>query len=111
MRKGINQDGITQLDSQTDVDFGEKLIEVRIPWQLLNFSNPTAKRIHDDYMKHYGVKEVDADMIALGWGPAQSHEMIPMEDYPLPSWERPKVRPFLKASYSIIKKEWTKKGE
>lgn len=111
LRKGINQAGITQLDSQTDVVFGEKLIEVRIPWQLLNFSNPAAKRIHDDYMKHYGVKEVDADMIALGWGPAQSHEMIPMEDYPLPSWERPKVRPFLKASYSIVKREWTKKGE
>lgn len=37
--------------------------------------------------------------------------MIPMEDYPLPSCERPKVRPFLKASYSIIKKEWTKNGE
>ena len=37
LRKGINQDGITQLDSQTDVVFGEKLIEVRIPWQLLNF--------------------------------------------------------------------------
>lgn len=111
LRKGINHQGIRKIDSQTDIVFGEELIELRIPWQLLNFSNPAAKQIHDDYFQHYGVKPLEVKTIALGWGLAQSKGIIDMYDYPLASWERPRVKTFLKESYSIIKREWKKKGE
>lgn len=111
LRKGINHHGVKMIDSQTDVVFGKEFTEIRIPWQLLNFSNPAAKRIHDNYFQHYGVKQMETKTIALGWGLAQSQDTISMADYPLASWERPKVKTFLKESYSIIKREWRKKGE
>ncbi|MGT2832915.1 hypothetical protein [Streptococcus halotolerans] len=111
LRKGTDHHGVKMLDSQTDIVFGEKWTEMRIPWQLLNFSNPATKRIHDNYFQHYGVKQMESKTIALGCGLAQSQETISMADYPLANWERPKVKAFLKASYSIIKREWNKKGE
>lgn len=33
-------------------------IELRIPWTMFNFSDPSQMRIHDDYYKHYGVEEM-----------------------------------------------------
>lgn len=32
--------GAKEFDSQADIYFGEKVIEIRIPWQLLNFQIP-----------------------------------------------------------------------
>ena len=29
-------------------------MEIKIPWQLLNFSNPAEMQIHDDYYENYG---------------------------------------------------------
>lgn len=33
-------------------------VELRIPWTMFNFSDPSQMRIHDDYYKHYGVEEM-----------------------------------------------------
>lgn len=34
-------------------------IELRLPWTLFNFSDPSQMRIHDDYYAHYGVEEME----------------------------------------------------
>ena len=36
-------------------------IELRIPWGLLNFSDPSAMKIHGDYYEHYGVENLSID--------------------------------------------------
>ncbi|MCC9903512.1 hypothetical protein HK144_10130, partial [Streptococcus agalactiae] len=87
-------------DSQTDISFGKDFIEVRIPWQLLNFSDPSSQKIHDDYFKHYGVKELEIESIALGLGAnSKENTLIKMADYRLKNWERPDTKTFLKDSY------------
>ncbi len=73
----------------------EKVIEIRIPWQLLNFSNPSQGRIHDDYYQHYGVSEIAIDSIRLGLG-EWKREYIRMENYRLEKWNRPTVEGVLK---------------
>ncbi|HGS8795637.1 TPA: hypothetical protein ACMUNU_000621, partial [Streptococcus agalactiae] len=99
-------------DSQTDISFGKDFIEVRIPWQLLNFSDPSSQKIHDDYFKHYGVKELEIESIALGLGAnSKENTLIKMADYRLKNWERPDTKTFLKDSYYSIKKEWSKERE
>ncbi|HEN5972045.1 TPA: hypothetical protein U7D18_001775 [Streptococcus agalactiae] len=99
-------------DSQTDISFGKDFIEVRIPWQLLNFSDPSSQKIHDDYFKHYGVKELEIESIALELGAnSKENTLIKMADYRLKNWERPDTKTFLKDSYYSIKKEWSKERE
>ena len=39
-------------DSLADFCYGDGFVEVKIPWQLLNFSNPSEMQIHDDYYEH-----------------------------------------------------------
>ena len=41
-------------------------IEIRLPWLLLNFSNPSEMMVHDDYYLHYGVEEMPIEGIYVG---------------------------------------------
>ncbi|HEM3180323.1 hypothetical protein [Streptococcus suis] len=106
LRSGNSQRGAKEFDSQADIYFGEKVIEIRIPWQLLNFSNPSQGRIHDDYYQHYGVSEIAIDSIQLGLGEWKKGEYIRMENYRLEKWNRPTVEGVLKTSYTMLKDYW-----
>ena len=48
-------------NSLADFIFYDAGVEIRIPYRLLNFGDPSTMRIHDDYYKHFGVvyKEID----------------------------------------------------
>ena len=93
-------------DSQSDIFFGKDFVEVRIPWQLLNFSNPAFGAIHDDYYQHYGVEEIEVEQIAIGLAKYAKGEHAKMGTYPLPAWERPDVEEFYKESYYMLKYAW-----
>ncbi len=41
-------------------------IEVRLPWQMLNFGDPSEMMIHDDYYENYGVEFIKIDKIFVG---------------------------------------------
>ena len=93
-------------DSQSDIFFGKDFVEVRIPWQLLNFSNLAFGAIHDDYYQHYGVEEIEIEQIAIGLAKYAKGEHAKMITYPLPTWERPDVEEFYKESYYMLKYAW-----
>lgn len=38
-----------EYNSLADICFGDGLVEIRLPWLMLNFSDPSAVQIHDDY--------------------------------------------------------------
>ena len=52
--------------SLTDFCFGEHAVEIRLPWQLFNFSDPSTMKIHDDYYLNYGVKDRHIDELYVG---------------------------------------------
>lgn len=109
LKQGNGKRGSAHFDSQTDISFGERLIELRIPWQLLNFSDPASNKIHDDYFEHYGVEELAIEAIAIGFAPLKESKVITMVEYPLLSWERPRVREVLKISYRQVQAVWQEK--
>ena len=44
-------------------------IEIKIPWQILNFADPSRMEIHDDYYDgNYGVEYINIDKIYAGIG-------------------------------------------
>ncbi len=85
-------------------------IEIRLPWQLLNFSNPPEMMIHDDYYENYGIENYQIDELYAGIGSdSGGGERIEMAAFPLKGWgSKVTSHERLKESYYMLKKYWTK---
>lgn len=85
-------------------------IEIKIPWQLLNFSNPSKMKIHDDYYEHYGVEEISIKEMKVGVITEENKGKInSLEKVELVGWgENVTYHERLKQSYYILQREWTK---
>lgn len=83
-------------------------VEVRIPWQLLNVSDPTHMTIHDDYYKNYGVEELRIGEMHAGIGLAGAQEAVAMKAAPLAGTGKPEWHERLKKSYYIVSEAWNR---
>ena len=95
-------------DSLADYSFTEDGVEIRLPWQLLNFASPAEMVIHDDYYENYGVEylPIDEMWVGLSWGDG-NEERIPMAAFPLEGWGRKVTyHERLKESYYILQDYW-----
>lgn len=107
LRHGNANPGSPDYDSLADYCYGDGCLEVRIPWQLLNFSNPSEQKVHDDYYLHYGVENIRVNGISLGVGFQDSFAVIPMEWVQLEAWnESVEYHERLKQSYYIVQSAW-----
>lgn len=80
-------------------------IEIKIPWGLLNFSDPSNMNIHDDYYEHYGVENKMIDRIYVGIGSSS----IELEEYKLKGWRKNVTyHERLKKSYYMVRELWNK---
>ena len=109
LRFGNSNPDSPDFDSLADFMFTEDGVEIRIPWQLLNFSDPSEMLIHDDYYENYGVENLHIDemWVGLAWGESAEYR-IPMAVFELEGWD--KEGPYLqrlKESYYILQKYWT----
>lgn len=98
-------------DSLADFMYAEDAVEIRIPWQLLNFSNPSEMKIHDDYYENYGVEYIDIEKLYIGAGFAGKGEScegrISMEPFELEGWGKEVTyHERLKESYYILQDYW-----
>jgi len=94
-------------NSLADFMFGGDCVELRLPWQLLNFSNPSEMMVHGDYYANYGVENLHVDKIYAGVGRAGTRYRIPMAAVPLEGWgKRPTAHERLKESYYILQDYW-----
>ena len=95
-------------DSLADFHFTDSGVELRIPWQLLNFSNPSEMMIHDDYYENYGVEYLHIDEMWVGFAAGQAPEYrISMAAFPLEGWGRNVTyHERLKESYYILQDYW-----
>ena len=93
-------------DSLADFCFGDGFVEIKIPWQLLNVSNPSEMQIHDDYYDGvYGVENMPIDSIFVGIGDGEG--VIPLFEKELAAWgENVTYHERLKESYYIVQRVW-----
>lgn len=97
-------------NSLADFCINGDYIEIKLPWLLLNFSNPSEMMIHDDYYEKYGVEEMQIDRMYVGIGTEENKEQrIKMEAFKLQGWgQNVTYHERLKKSYYIIKEAWNK---
>lgn len=90
-------------NSQADYYEMNGNIEIRIPWGILNFSNPSDLQIHDDYYENYGVEEINISKIYVGAGINSNIELKPFK---LEKWTKATYHERLKKSYFIVQNDW-----
>lgn len=94
-------------DSLADFIAEGDCIELRIPWQLLNFSDPSRMEIHDDYYRNYGVDYINIDSLNVGVSDGKAERRIPTSEAALKAWGNSvKYHERLKSSYYILKEYW-----
>ena len=84
-------------------------IEVKLPWQLLNFADPSNMEIHDDYYDgNYGVAYQNIDTMYVGVGTTDTKGRIRLSPFALKGWGNDVTsHERLKRSYYILKDLWT----
>ena len=82
-------------------------METRLPWQLLNFADPSRMRIHDDYYDNYGVEYLQLDELYMGLAVDGDREQVRMAPLDLEGWGNDVTyHERLKESYSILQSYW-----
>lgn len=84
-------------------------LEVKLPWQLLNFADPSRMEIHDDYYNgNYGVDYTNIDQMYVGISTGDTQGRIQLQPLELKGWRNnPTSHERLKSSYKIMKALWT----
>ena len=94
-----------EFNSMADFCYGDGCVEIKLPWGLLNFADPSTMRIHDDYYDCYGVDFMPIKAMHVGIGSQGS--TIHLMEKPLTGWgESPTSHERLKESYYYIQKLW-----
>lgn len=82
-------------------------LEIKLPWQILNFSDPSDMEIHDDYYDdNYGVFDLNIDAMYVGVTSGGKDRCI-MSEFKLRGWDRNVTyHERLKDSYYVMQKLW-----
>ena len=88
-------------------------IEIKLPWQLLNFADPSRMEIHDDYYDgNYGVAYQNIDTLYLGVGTESTQGRIRLAPLRLEGWgNKVTCHERLKSSYYMLRKLWNPSGK
>ncbi|MBO6016210.1 MAG: hypothetical protein J6P60_06480, partial [Lachnospiraceae bacterium] len=107
LRYGNANPDAEDFDSLSDYIFKGDYVEIRIPWQLLNFANPSEMKIHDDYFLHYGIEYITINKMYVGVGTLEQDQRIRMAPFALRPWGRTvTAHERLKKSYYILQEYW-----
>ena len=87
-------------------------IEIKLPWQLLNFSDPSRMTIHDDYYEHYGIEYIEIDEMYVGIMDGSEGVRASLKPFRLEGWENSVTyHERLKSSYFVLQKLWRDNNE
>lgn len=96
-------------DSLADFARNGDYIEVKLPWQLLNFSDPSKMEILDDYYGgNYGIKFININNMNIGIM-TESSDRCRLSSFELKGWgNKVTYHERLKSSYYILQSLWNK---
>jgi hypothetical protein len=98
-------------NSLADFNSSGDYIEIKLPWQILNFSDPSRMTIHDDYFdNNFGIEYISIDNMNVGLSSKTDERRISLKPFELKGWENSvKYHERLKSSYYMLQKIWSEK--
>lgn len=109
LKNGIGDPDHSAYNSLSDWYADGDTLEIRIPWQLLNFRAPSIGEImgdiylRDDIYPNGGLRGTTVAEIKAGVGSGAAGETIAMGTFDLKKWDLPTYHERLKKSYYIMK--------
>ncbi len=106
LKHGITNPSSENFDSLADFCFGRDGVEIRIPWTLLNFSDPSQCFVHKDYYECFGREDMKISemYVAVCYEGFTDAHLVPVK---LSPWNSDiSVEERLKSSYEIVRKAW-----
>lgn len=99
----------SDFDSLADFAANGDYVEIKLPWQLLNFADPSRMNIHDDYYDgNYGIKYIHINEMFAGISDGNTSERIPFSSIELDGWgNKVTYHERLKSSYYMLQQKWT----
>lgn len=99
----------TEFDSLADFMECGDYIEIKLPWQLLNFADPSRMNIHDDYYDgNYGIEYINIDEIYAGVAQDGFEGRVPFSSVEMKGWgNNVTYHERLKSSYYILQELWS----
>lgn len=99
----------SNFDSLADFAANGDYVEIKLPWQLLNFADPSRMNIHDDYYDgNYGIKYIHINEMFAGISDGNTSERIPFSSIELDGWgNKVTYHERLKSSYYMLQQKWT----
>ena len=95
-----------EFNSLADFCSSGDYIEIKLPWQIMNFADPSKMEIHDDYYDgNYGIEYIDIDKMYAGIGTGDKR--IELDEIKLQGWgNKVTYHERLKESYYIMQRLW-----
>ena len=95
-----------EFNSLADFCSSGDYIEIKLPWQIMNFADPSKMEIHDDYYDgNYGIEYIDIDKMYAGIG--MGDKRIELNEIKLQGWvNKVTYHERLKQSYYIMQGLW-----
>ncbi|MGL5328689.1 MAG: family 2 glycosyl transferase, partial [Peptostreptococcaceae bacterium] len=93
-------------NSLSDYIVNKDDIEIRIPWLMLNVTNPCEKKVMDDFNIEKEIKHINIDEIHAGAYVLENNNLkdfASMEAFSWEKWDMPVYHERLKPSYYILK--------
>ena len=108
LRCGVANPEADNFDSLADFCFTpDGGVEIRLPWQMLNFADPSQMSIHDDYYENYGIEYIQIDEMYVGLATASEDTRVRMSAFALEGWGNDVTyHERLKESYYILQEYW-----
>ena len=108
LRHGNANPSSAQYDSLADYCYGKNCVEIRIPWSMLQCSNPLEGTFHADYYVNYGKQDQRIRAIYAGIGCGKQGTTVKMGQVKrFHKKTRAAYHERTKQSYEIIKKSWS----
>jgi len=105
LKIGNGNPSSTLYNSLTDFSINGKYIELQIPWQLLNFMDPSTKAVMSDFRLEEWKSNHSINTLSIGAVLSNSDTdafQVLFEDYQLQAWGLPVFHERLKESYYIV---------
>lgn len=105
LKEGNGNPKSASFDSNADYCLGEDLVEIRIPWQLLNFTDPSRAMVIDDLQKtNMEIKNLEIEEIHIAPYFENETGKIKSGTYEIRTWDEPVWHERLKESYYMLQK-------
>ena len=100
-------------NSLADFMAGDGFVEIKLPWQLLNFADPSLMMIHDDYYEHYGIEYMEIDQLWAGlYAKDDGSRRAQLQPVALKGWNNHVTyHERLKSSYYVLQERWRDQDE